>query len=72
MDIQYQHCDLVTLLDMLTEETRKYTRAIKEGLEEEIYRQSLTINMIIAEIRKRRKETKSSTGEEQLKPGRKG
>jgi hypothetical protein len=68
MDIQYQHCDLVTLLDMLTDETRKYTKAIKEGLEEEIYRQSLTINMIIAEIKKRRKDTKGS-GQEISKPG---
>jgi hypothetical protein len=57
MDKHLQQLDLSALVDWLAEETQQYTRAfISSAFNENTLRHKETIEMLIAEIRRRKKE----------------
>jgi hypothetical protein len=56
MDQNYQQLDLQTLIDLLAEETRQYTKAFISGTQDEIRRYKANTDSLVAEINRRKKE----------------
>jgi hypothetical protein len=56
MDHNYQQLDLQTLIDLLAEETEKYTKAFISGKQGDLAQHSTIVNAVIAEINKRKQE----------------
>ncbi|OQP51974.1 hypothetical protein A4H97_25480 [Niastella yeongjuensis] len=54
MDVYYQQLDLQSLLDLLAEETEKYTKAFIRGDSTETAYYRTKVNTIIAEINQRK------------------
>ena len=50
MHHNYQQLDIQTLIDLLAEETEKYTKALNGGSSNEIGQQRAIINILIEEI----------------------
>lgn len=53
---EYQQLDLQALIDLLATETQEYTRAYTKGAQEEIAVKRISMEALIAEIKKRKKE----------------
>ena len=56
MNQNYQQLDLQTLIDLLAEETQRYTKAFTSGTQDEIMHYKATTDALVAEIRGRKKE----------------
>ena len=56
MDQNYQQLDLQTLVDLLAEETQRYTKAFTSGTQDEIIRYKASTDALVAEIKRRKKE----------------
>lgn len=54
MELNYQQLDLATLLDLLAEETEKYTKAYTGGDSAETEKSRIKVNALIAEIYQRK------------------
>ncbi|AEV99633.1 hypothetical protein A4D02_27790 [Niastella koreensis] len=54
MESYYQHLDMQCLLDLLAEETEKYTKAFAQGDSTETAYYRIKVNNIIAEINYRK------------------
>ncbi|OQP57719.1 hypothetical protein A3860_08800 [Niastella vici] len=59
MHQKYQHLDLQTLVDLLAEETQKYTKAFISGKPEEVKQQRIIIDFLVEEIKNRKQRTLS-------------
>ena len=57
MDHNYQQLDLQTLIDLLAEETEKYTKAFIIGSLKESNQQRAIINALVEEINIRKRDT---------------
>jgi hypothetical protein len=55
MHHNYQQLDMQTLIDLLAEETKKYTKALIVGSSNEIGQQRAIINILIEEIHIRKR-----------------
>ncbi|WP_205512784.1 hypothetical protein [Longitalea arenae] len=51
----YQQIELQTLIDLLAEETQKYTKAFISGNSKEVEQQRAIINALVEEITSRKK-----------------
>ncbi|NII26325.1 hypothetical protein HB364_14635 [Pseudoflavitalea sp. X16] len=56
MDRNYQQLDLPTLVDLLAEETQRFTRAFISGTQDEILQYKASTDALVAEINRRKKE----------------
>ena len=56
MDQNFQQLDLQELIDVLAEETEKYTKAFISGKLEEVAHYKAIVNAVISEIEKRKQE----------------
>lgn len=55
MHQKYQHLDLQTLVDLLAEETQKYTKAFINGKSDVVEQQRIIIDFLVEEINNRKR-----------------
>jgi hypothetical protein len=55
MHHDYQQLDLQTLIDLLAEETQKYTKAFISGASTEVEKQRVIIDALVMEINNRKR-----------------
>lgn len=56
MDQHFRQLDMQTLIDLLAEETQRYTKAFISGTQDEVLRYKATTDNLVAEINRRKKE----------------
>lgn len=63
----YQQLELQTLIDLLAEETQKYTKAFISGNSKEVDQQRTIIDALVEEINTRKRESRAMQSNNLLK-----